>query len=235
MSQFDWLQNIGYAQSKCIAENLCIAAAQKAGVKARVLRVGQIVANTVHGVWNKIEATPLMIQSALTIGALPRLQESPSWTPVDVISKAVAEISLSNAETIVANITNAKTFSWNNVLLPTLRETVLVFEDAEPKEWVYSLRNFSDDVIADPTFKLVDFFASKYDRDTFGPTRTYQTTQARKYSPTLDNAPGFDASSSRLSSISSDPARGSSLPQSLQSKESRSSSLLALVAVGSPQ
>lgn len=194
VSHFDWAQNMGYAQSKCIAENLCIAAAQKAGVKARVLRVGQIVADTVHGVWNKDEAIPLMMQSALTIGALPRLQESPSWTPVDVIAKAIAEISLSNAEAIVANVTNAKTFSWNDDLLPALRETGLVFEDIEPKEWVKRLRNSSNDVVANPTFKLVDFFASKYDRDTFGPTRTYQTTLARQYSPTLDNAPVLDAS-----------------------------------------
>jgi thioester reductase-like protein len=41
---------MGHAQSKCIAENLCVAAAQKAGVKAIVLRVDQIVADTVHGV-----------------------------------------------------------------------------------------------------------------------------------------------------------------------------------------
>jgi hypothetical protein len=36
VSEFDWAQGMGYAQSKCVAENICVAAAQKAGVKARV-------------------------------------------------------------------------------------------------------------------------------------------------------------------------------------------------------
>jgi carbohydrate kinase (thermoresistant glucokinase family) len=193
VSQFDWAQGMGYAQSKCVAENICVAAAQKAGVKTRVLRVGQIVADTVHGVWNKDEAIPLIMQSALTIGALPKLQESPSWTPVDIIAKAVSEISMSNADDIVANVTNAKTFSWSKELLPALRQAGLEFDEVEPKEWVKRLRNSTNDVVANPTFKLLDFFASKYDKDVFGPTRTYDTAVARKWSPALADAPVLDA------------------------------------------
>jgi thioester reductase-like protein len=111
-----------------------MAAAMKTGVKTRVFRVGQIVADTVHGVWNDTEAIPLIMQSALTVGALPKLQESPSWTPVDVSARAVSEIALSEADSIVANVTNAKTFSWTNDLLPALREAGLQFEEVEPKE-----------------------------------------------------------------------------------------------------
>lgn len=194
VAQFDWAQGMGYAQSKCVAENICVAAAQKAGIKTRVLRVGQIVADTVHGVWNKDEAIPLMLQSALTIGALPKLQEFPSWTPVDVIAQAVSEISLSNAEAIVANVTNAKTFSWTNDLLPALRQVGLKFDEVEPKKWVELLRNSSNDVVTNPTFKLVEFFASKYDKDSFGPSRTYETAVARQWSPALNDAPVLDAS-----------------------------------------
>lgn len=194
VAEFDWAQGMGYAQSKCVAENLCVAAAQKAGVKTRVLRVGQIVADTVHGVWNKDEAIPLMMQSALTIGALPKLQESPSWTPVDVIAQAISEISLSNAGALVANVTNAKSFSWTNDLLPALRQAGLEFDEVEPKEWVERLRNSSNDVVVNPTFKLVDFFASKYDKTSFGPSRTYETAVARQWSAALETAPVLDAS-----------------------------------------
>jgi carbohydrate kinase (thermoresistant glucokinase family) len=169
-----------------------LAAAKKTGVRARVLRVGQIVADTVHGVWNATEAIPLMIQSALTVGALPRLQESPSWTPVDVIAKAVTEISLSDAGSVVANVTNAKSFSWTDDLLPALREAGLQFDEVEPKEWVRRLRESSQDAVANPPIKLADFFASKYDKDTFGPSRTYETSVARTFSPSLDEAPVLD-------------------------------------------
>ncbi|KAI4612274.1 putative NRPS-like protein biosynthetic cluster [Alternaria metachromatica] len=192
LAEFDWAQGMGYAQSKCVAEHLCLAAAKETGVKARVLRVGQIVADTVHGVWNSTEAIPLMMQSALTVGALPRLQEFPSWTPVDVVAKAVTEISLSDAGSIVANVTNAKTFSWTDDLLPALREAGLQFDEVEPKEWVRRLRESNQDAVANPPIKLADFFASKYDKDVFGPSRTYDTTVARSFSPSLDTAPVLD-------------------------------------------
>lgn len=193
VAELDWAQGMGYAQSKCVAEHLCMAAAKKTNIKARVLRVGQIVADTVHGVWNDTEAIPLIMQSAITVGALPKLQESPSWTPVDVVAQAVTEISLSDAGTLVANVTNAKSFSWTNYLLPALRQAGLEFEEVEPKEWVRRLRASNDDAIANPPIKLAEFFASKYDKDTFGPQRTYETSVARSFSPALENAPLLDA------------------------------------------
>jgi thioester reductase-like protein len=110
VAELDWAQDMRYEQSKCVAEHLCMAAARKTGIRARVLRVGQTVTDTIHGVWNNTEAIPLILQSALTIVALPKLQESPSWTPVDVVAKAVSEIALSDANSIVANVTNARTF-----------------------------------------------------------------------------------------------------------------------------
>jgi carbohydrate kinase (thermoresistant glucokinase family) len=191
-AELDWAQGMGYAQSKCVAEHICMAAAQKTGVRARVLRVGQVVADTVHGVWNDTEAIPLIMQSAFTIGALPKLQESPSWTPADVVAKAVAEIALSDAGSIVANVTNAKTFSWTNDLLPALRQTGLEFDAIEPKEWVKRLAESSEDVAVNPPRKLLDFFASKYDKDTFAPSRTYDTSIARSFSPALSNTPVLD-------------------------------------------
>lgn len=192
LPELEWAQNMGYAQSKLVAERLCMKAAETTGIRARVLRVGQIVADTVHGVWNATEGIPLMMQTALTVGALPRLQETPSWTPVDIVAKAISEIALSDARAIVANVTNAKTFDWTSDLLPALRMAGLQFDEVEPKEWVRQLRASNQDPLANPPVKLVDFFAAKYDRDSFPPSRTYETSIARSFSPSLDNAPALD-------------------------------------------
>lgn len=193
LAELEWAQDMGYAQSKCVAEHICVAASEATGVRARVLRVGQIVADTNRGVWNDTEAIPLIMQSALTIGALPKLQESPSWTPVDVVARAVVEIALSEAGSIVANVTNAKTLSWTKDLLPALREAGLEFEEVEPKEWVRRLAASSDDAVANPPKKLLDFFALKYGKDAFAPSRTYETSVATSLSPALANAPVLDA------------------------------------------
>ncbi len=68
-------QAMGYARSKLVAEHVVRAAGEKTGMRARVLRLGQIVGDTAHGMWNPTEAIPLMVRSANTVGALPALDE----------------------------------------------------------------------------------------------------------------------------------------------------------------
>jgi nucleoside-diphosphate-sugar epimerase len=68
-------QNMGYARSKLVAEKIIEAAARQTGMVAKVLRVGQIVGDAENGIWNTTEAIPLMIRSAVTLGALPSLDE----------------------------------------------------------------------------------------------------------------------------------------------------------------
>lgn len=187
---FSWAQNMGYAQSKSVAEHICANAASQ-GVTTRVLRIGQIVGDTEHGVWNPQEAVPMIMQTAVTIGALPRLQETPSWLPVDIVADVVTDISLSSAGSIFTNVTNPQLFNWNDDLLPALRKCGLTFDEVEPREWIKRLRTSNSDPVANPPIKLVDFFASKYDRDSFGPSKTFSTEVARSFSPALANVPSL--------------------------------------------
>ncbi|KAM0327071.1 hypothetical protein ACHAQA_006196 [Verticillium albo-atrum] len=184
LPELEWAQGMGYAQSKCVAEHLCSRAAER-GVTARVLRVGQIVADTQHGVWNNTEAIPLMLQAAVTVGALPKLRETPSWTPVDVVAQAVSEISLSDAGSVFTNLTNPRVFDWTADLLPALKTAGLDFEEVEPQEWVRRLRASNPDPTLNPPIKLVDFFASKYDKTEFGPSKAYVTDRACALAPSL--------------------------------------------------
>jgi thioester reductase-like protein len=68
-------QNMGYARSKFVTEHILKTAVEKTEIKAKVLRLGQIIGDTEHGMWNTTEAIPLMIQSVNTIRALPALDE----------------------------------------------------------------------------------------------------------------------------------------------------------------
>ncbi|KAH8667800.1 hypothetical protein BGZ61DRAFT_483715 [Ilyonectria robusta] len=187
----EWAQGMGYAQSKSVAEHLCAKAASQ-GVTARVLRVGQIVGDTKYGVWNAREAVPMMMQTAVTVGALPKLKETPSWLPVDTVADAVADISLSEAGSVFTNVTNPRMFSWSDNLLPALRNAGLSFEEVEPKEWVQRLRTSNPDPTVNPPIKLVDFFASKYDKDDFTPSKPFDTKIACSLSPSLAAAPVLD-------------------------------------------
>ncbi|UKZ52330.1 putative NRPS-like protein biosynthetic cluster [Trichoderma virens] len=81
--------------------------------------------------------------------------------------------------------------NWNNDLIPALHKCGLVFDEVEPKEWIKRLRASNPDPIANPPIKLTDFFASKYDKDSFNPSNMFATDVARSLSPALNKIPNL--------------------------------------------
>ncbi|KAK4496251.1 hypothetical protein PRZ48_012231 [Zasmidium cellare] len=182
---FAYAQGMGYAQSKLVTENLCHRASQQRGINARVLRVGQVIGDTQNGVWNATEAIPMIFQTAKTVGALPKLDERPSWLPVDVVAQTFIDIGCSNTEQRFFNLVNHNSFHWTEDLLPLLKKAGVEFEEVEQREWIKRLRASNPDPTANPPIKLVDFFASKYDSDDARPSLRYETTVAKEASEAL--------------------------------------------------
>lgn len=69
-------QKMGYGRSKLVAEKVIEAAGQRTGLRARVLRIGQLVGD-LYGVgdWNTTEAIPLLVRGVWSTGVLPGLDE----------------------------------------------------------------------------------------------------------------------------------------------------------------
>jgi gluconate kinase len=133
-----------------------------------------------------------MMQAALTVGALPTLDESPLWLPTDIVASAVSEISLGSAGTGVMNVVNHQSFHWTRDLLPALHQAGLEFKELSQKEWFNALRKSNPDPVANPPIKLVEFFASKYNNDLRRASLTYDTSHVRSISPSLSAAPVLD-------------------------------------------
>jgi thioester reductase-like protein len=185
----EYAQGMGYAQSKLVTEHICVEAAKSYRIKTRVLRVGQVIADTVHGIWNATEAIPLMMQAALTVGSVPKLDESPLWLPVDVVASTISDISLGSAGAGVMNIINHQSFHWTRDLLPALHNAGLSFKELSQKEWISALRASNPDPVTNPPIKLLEFFVSKYDNDLPRTGLTYDTSYAQFLSPSLASAP----------------------------------------------
>jgi len=186
-TQLSYAQEMGYARSKLVAEHICMNAARQTNLRSRVLRVGQISGDTKFGVWNATEAIPLMLQSATTIGALPTLDESPAWLPVDTVAQTCIELMNSNTlDSHVLNVVNHNTFHWTRDLLPFLRKAGLKFEEVPQREWIKRLRASNPDPVANPPIKLVEFFAGKYDNDRAKGRMIFENGVARRFSGTLD-------------------------------------------------
>jgi thioester reductase-like protein len=141
---------------------------RQTGMQARVLRIGQLGGDTVGAQWNDTEAVALMFRSALTTGALPELNERPSWLPVDQCGRAISDIAMnvsgSADPNMVYHLVNPRTFSWKDDLLPALRQgsALTQFEVVSPQEWLSRLTTSEQDPEKNPSVKLIDFWTCKY-------------------------------------------------------------------------
>ncbi|KAE8148866.1 hypothetical protein BDV25DRAFT_141355 [Aspergillus avenaceus] len=187
-----YAQNMGYAQSKLVTENIVNRAAKQTNIPARVLRVGQIVADTAHGIWNATEAIPMILQTAKTIKALPELDDVLSWTPVDVIAESVIDLTLGDNVADIVNLTNPTLNHWTRDLLPLLRSTGLDFEQLPKRDWLNRLRQSNPDPTVNPPIKLIEFFASKYDHDRPSRVLLYDTKKAQAGAPSLRQTGGLN-------------------------------------------
>lgn len=185
-------QQMGYARSKLVAERLCLHA-QRAGLDARVFRVGQIVGDTRLGQWNATEAIPLMIRSAISIGALPALNDTLNWLPIDLVAKVMVEICQSAKRQDLYHVVNPKSFNWARDLLPMLQAAGLSFEQVTPQSWLERLASSNPDPAVNPTIKLLDFFKTKYAVPKAGPAVSFETKTTEGVSETLRTVGAPDA------------------------------------------
>lgn len=195
---------MGYGQSKWVAEEICSAAAKYAAQKGidfpvQILRVGQVVGDTKHGMWNPKEAIPLTVQSALITGALPvrEKDEVNFWLPVDIAADAVVELALRSRpdddgkEARVFHVLSTTPLRWNAEFLPALASNNFSFEAVPPQEWLRRLES------AVPNHRLLQFFKRTYGvvRDERAPKRaegSIDLSEARKYSNALRSVTKID-------------------------------------------
>lgn len=204
-------QNMGYARSKWVAEHIVNSAAVATGIEARVLRSGQIIGDSAMGLWNPTEAIPLMFRAATTLGALPALDEKPSWLPVDKSAQAVLELSglagsgdqtagyfqIRDDSDVVYHLQNPVTVRWTEDVLPAMAAAGLQFEIVPQREWVQRLRDGEQDPVLNPTVKLLDFFTEKYDNDKPGRGGlVFETSETEKRSRAIQD--GYDVVTSGL-------------------------------------
>lgn len=172
--------SLGYARSKWIVEALCQELALTArihGLELVVLRIGQMVGDTQHGIWNETEAYPLMFKTAQTIGALPDKVDQPdqqlNWLPVDVAGWMCARLTVTPlvppltpqepSRCSVVHIVNDQLTPYKDVVAALRKAGIGNFAILPGPAWVRALRTAEDqDPRTNPAIKLLDYFATAY-------------------------------------------------------------------------
>ncbi|KAI0866887.1 acetyl-CoA synthetase-like protein [Xylaria cubensis] len=201
LQSLEYAAATGYARSKLICERICEAAGAS-GAAVGVLRVGQISADSVNGIWNEKEHVPLLVRSATEIKALPRLhgyEGRCEWMPVDTVAATVLQLAdklTAGAGTSFYNITPSHAFSWNDQFLPVLREAGLDFEEVDLTEWLKRLRARASELGSAaeeklPAIKLADYYEATYGESAagYGSNLKYENGRACGDSDALRSCP----------------------------------------------
>ncbi|THV45642.1 hypothetical protein BGAL_0465g00040 [Botrytis galanthina] len=139
---------------------------------ARTLRVGQIIGDAQHGIWNSTEEIPLILQAGLTMGAIPALDES-------IFGRYEFDSSQANP--------------WTRELLPKIQRAGLNFEELGQREWISLLRSSNPHPMENSPIKLIESFSNKYDNDNIvRQILQYYNRLARSFSPTLEEVQAPD-------------------------------------------
>ncbi|KAL9084510.1 MAG: hypothetical protein Q9159_005206 [Coniocarpon cinnabarinum] len=118
-------QQMGYGQSKYVAERILAAAPTKAGVPISILRSGQIAGpvgifpEAMGPAWNRSEWLPSIIETSRNLGCIPGDMSEVDWVPVDVLGKVIVDdllirdiLSESCPASTVYNLSNPRLAPW---------------------------------------------------------------------------------------------------------------------------
>ncbi|TRX88461.1 hypothetical protein FHL15_010651 [Xylaria flabelliformis] len=188
----------GYGQSKFLSERLLDVAAREADIPSAICRLGQVAGPTsTVGEWSKKEWLPSLIESSKYLGKIPdslgpRL-DTIDWIPVDKLGKVIVELAIRlarshqpNTGASVYHAINPHHTTWEE-LLPIVSQRLNQGKEVEVvslEAWVDALRDSAsktDDIVANPAIKLLDFFESLIDTE----ATSLSTENTVQISPTL--------------------------------------------------
>ncbi|KAI0081390.1 acetyl-CoA synthetase-like protein [Panus rudis PR-1116 ss-1] len=196
----------GYASSKFVVEHI-LAKLNKGGlVPATSLRIGQVSGSTRTGAWNTTDWVPTIIKSSLAIGALPELNGSVSWIPMETTAQTIVDFVLSPASPPeVLNIIHPHPVPWNQIFrdaADVLGQKGASLSLIPYEAWLSKIEERSTNASAAdleqiPAIKLLAFLRqlvpSKSGANTeAGNLPSYSTQHSQQLSTALRNAPPLD-------------------------------------------
>ncbi|PWN88007.1 acetyl-CoA synthetase-like protein [Acaromyces ingoldii] len=187
---------LGYAQAKLACEQLLQRAPFRHAVSMASVRIGQLTGAEGLGNWSTSEHMAALVKSSRTVGALPDLQGTLSWLPVNRAGDALVEILLSEDTTknynddddtpAMMHLENPARQSWPD-MVALLGQAIAVDRVRPFDQWLQLVQVQCPD--AGP---LVDFFRQDFLRLATG-SLVLDTAIAKRHSSTLTKSKPLDS------------------------------------------
>ena len=198
----DTALDMGYSESKKIAERILDTAAAQCQVPISVLRVGQICGSTKPGgsPWSNREVVPGIIQTSKSIGLVPNDLQQVDWVPIDTLASITLELCLHDLEMgslgkpSYYNVVNPHKTAWSD-LVPCIQEHCGPEAKSVPlTKWMAVLRTLKTrdpkEMELKPALKVMPFFSLIASR---GPHVVFETAASEKASKSMSELKAIDA------------------------------------------
>ncbi|KAB8212561.1 male sterility protein-domain-containing protein [Aspergillus parasiticus] len=164
----------GYGQSKCVAENICLAASTRSGVPVTILRVGQVAGPTTKsgGYWNPDEWFPSLVFTSKSMGCIPGVV---GYAGENTLAQAVLEIiqcGKDSKKSIPASVINL----------------------VNPNNLGYTFTNNSEAHWSKSSYKLLSFYERLARSNSDDSSPQFETNKASAASPTFRTLGPIDSS-----------------------------------------
>jgi thioester reductase-like protein/aryl carrier-like protein len=199
-------EEMGYAQSKLLAEQLLQQGAQEMNVPVTICRLGQIAGpvESEQGTWSRNEWFPSLMLSCKALGKMPRTlgaMEFMDWIPVDRLADMLVEVLTPGAredergpskEARYLHFVNPQRPHWSNIASSVAASIDREIEIVPFDQWVSCLaavieKDEEAAAVDIPALKLVDFYQHIGKECTTRPVFSTDVTQER--SVALRNLP----------------------------------------------
>ncbi|KAG2076565.1 putative aminoadipate reductase [Suillus decipiens] len=156
---------LGYGASKYVSERVLV----NSKLPASSFRIGQISGGPPRGAWSTTNWLPIIVESSLSLGALPEAKGLVSWIPPHAISNAILDVAFSEEEPpIVMNMVHPRPVVWRALMQPIADALVERKVTGHPlplvpfSEWLEKLESSAKDFNEEtmkriPAIKLLNF------------------------------------------------------------------------------
>ncbi|KAG6884831.1 putative NRPS-like protein biosynthetic cluster [Termitomyces sp. T159_Od127] len=169
----------GYPEAKWVCERLLLGAAELYGVAAAgaglnepllqgcSVRIGQMTGPEGSGAWNESEHFPIIVRASQQLGALPALQGSLSWLPVNRAGSILTELLFSRGFKPFYHVENPSRQSWEGIMLSL--SGILGERHGAPlpliplAKWLARVRALGDDPKRNAAFKIMAFLERDFE------------------------------------------------------------------------
>ena len=171
---YEIASNMGYGQSKNVAESILGISSQRSSVPVSILRLGQIAGSTLSEdyPWPEQEWVPSLIKTSKSLGLLPRDLPSVDWIPINHLAEIILEVACSDYKLeqndSAYNLVNPRPTSWESLLDTIRRQLGSEIKIVPFPTWLTALEEVQDlqNIQSMPALKLLSFFQElKVERD----------------------------------------------------------------------